>query len=920
MEMPPRITRWNWSLFTLLGLASANMCVVAQEASEGEGDALSPANVEFFEKKVRPLLVERCFECHSGNETNGGLSLESRSAILKGGDSGPALVPRKPEMSRLIEAVRYGNEDLKMPPKNRLSEEEVAVLEKWVSLGAPDPRVGDVNAGPMPVGMSIEDGRNFWSFRPLPAPVIPDVKNTAWVRTPIDAFLLARLESTGLQPAPPVDKRTLLRRVTFDLIGLPPTVNEVDVFLADDSPQAYARVVDRLLQSPHYGVRWGRHWLDVARYADSNGLDENLALGNAWRYRDYVVDAFNNDKPYDRFLVEQLAGDLIPNATIDSKAATGFLVLGAKVLAEPDRDKLFMDTIDEQLDSTGKVFMGLTLGCVRCHDHKFDPLKQTDYYALAAIFKSTRTFATSQTGVIKHWHEYEFATDADRQDLAKVNAEIGRLNGAAASYKNQAINKLREVVRAQATEYLVAATKFAPDATLTEVQEVAAPQELHPRVLHHCRLLLDYSQDHPFFTAWHSLAKQEDAAEAIDEHYRALFTEAETALAAKKKADPKATTTGDPRLDMARAALLDASGFLTIPAKPDFALDEATMAEYNRLMEAARVYESNAPDVPAVMGVGTDKVVHELPIHIRGSHLNLGDPIAREFPEVMRTSLVRPIFPADSSGRLELARWMASSQHPLTARVYVNRIWNWHFGGGIVRTTENFGQLGDRPSHPALLDWLARDFIKNGWSTKELHRQILLSSAYQMSVTHPSSEMAQLTDSDNRLLWKFPLQRLDAEQIRDSILSISGRLDYGLGGKTVPLRNRQFVFNHTSVDHTKYDSLRRAIYLPVIRNNIYAFFEQFDFPDPTMPTGRRNSTVVAPQALLMMNSQLVMQSATEFATRILAESGDESHRVRLAYTLAFGRPSSEARSDAPTRFWKRQLLPVERTRRRCQAK
>jgi hypothetical protein len=859
-----------------------------------------PAAMEFFEKDVRPLLVKHCYECHSAGDVDGGLNLDSKAGVASGGDSGVVVVAGAPEQSLLIEAVRYKNQDLQMPPKGRMSDAAIAILEKWIRIGVPDSRTESRPGTVRPTGMTIEDGRDFWSFKPVADQAVPSVENGDWVQTPIDAFILAKLEGRKTGPAEQADKRTLIRRVTFDLIGLPPTSEEISAFLADESSDAFEKVVERLLESPQYGVRWGRHWLDVARYADSNGLDENLAFGNAWRYRDYVVDSFNDDKPFDQFLIEQLAGDLVPGSTRETKTATGFLVLGAKVLAEPDKEKLFMDTIDEQLDTIGKAFLGMTIGCVRCHDHKFDPIKQTDYYALAAILKSTRTFGDTQTGVIKHWHEYSMATEDELADLKKINAELAKKKSAASSFKSKATVKLRDEARAKAADYLAAAADFSPDTSLTEVSAIAEPLGLHPRILHHCRLHLQYHADDPVFAQWHSLKNSEDAGEGdsakqIETHYRTLFAKAESALAEARKTDAKTKTLDDERLEPVRAALYDLSGFLAVPPKPEFAFDEETLAEYYRLMEDARLAESNAPDEPSIMGVADGTVLTSLPIHIRGSHRNFGEPVGREFPEVMRTSNVRPVLPRNQSGRLELARWMASTQHPLTARVYVNRVWRWHFGSGIIKSTENFGRLGDRPSHPELLDWLARRFMESGWSTKELHRLILSSSTYQMASSHSDATIAE-ADPENRLLWKFGLRRLEAEQIRDSILAVSGRLDAELGGKTVPLRNRQFVFNHTSVDHTKYDSLRRSLYLPVIRNNVYSLFSQFDFPDPTMPTGSRNATVVAPQALLMMNAGLVMESADHLAKMLLNEGLDNAGRVNLAYERALGRLPSESES------------------------
>ena len=727
--------------------------------------------VEFFEKNVRPILIEHCYECHSAEDSEGGLDLESGQAWRQGGDSGPAIQPGDPDHSLVIEAVRYRNRDLQMPPANRLELEQVATLEEWVRSGATDPREPSSNAA-APTGMTVEEGRRFWSLQPVATVSIPRVEPGQWVKTPIDAFVSSRLQAKGIIPAPRADRRTLIRRVTYDLTGLPPTPEEVDRFLADDSPGAFDRLVERLLMSPHYGVRWGRHWLDVARYADSNGLDENLALGNAWRYRDYVIDAMNHDKPFDQFLIEQIAGDLMPGATRESKIATGFLVLGAKVLAEPDREKLEMDTIDEQIDATGKAFLGMTLGCVRCHDHKFDPLKQTDYYALAAIFKSTKTFGDTNTGAIKHWNEHIFASDDELERMKKVDEEIAKLKSAATSFKNRAIASIRDQARGNAAEYLIAATHLEPDASLTEVQRVAAPRDLHPRILHHCRLHLHYNREDEFFGKWHELRDEAvDHAFAVGQYYRPLLADAETALTEARKENAKANTLKDERLEAARKAVYDVSGFLAVPPKPEFALDEETLAAYYELMDDARVFESQAPDVHSAMGVTDREVVAELPIHIRGSHRNLGEPVAREFPEVMRDSTNLTEFPSDASGRLELARWMADPSHPLTSRVYVNRIWRWHFGAGLVRTTENFGVLGDRPSHPRLLDWLSEYFVKSGWSTKQLHRLILSSSVYQMS-TRPNGDSAVLAtevDPENRLLWRFNLQRQGPEQIRDSI-------------------------------------------------------------------------------------------------------------------------------------------------------
>ena len=875
----------------------ADPSAAGREVSEASE---SVAGIDFFERRIRPLLVDHCYECHAGDEWAGGLRVDSREDLLEGGDSGPAVRPGDPDGSRLIEAVSYRNLDLQMPPAGRLSDQQVADLRHWVEAGAADPRRRDSDrpANP-PTGMSIEAGRQFWSFRPRASVSPPRPADPGWVRTPIDAFILDRLDGAGLAAAPPADRRTLIRRVTFDLTGLPPTPEETEAFLADESPGAWERVIDRLLASPRYGERWGRHWLDVARYADSNGLDENLAYGNAWRYRDYVIDSFNRDRPFDRFLIEQLAGDLIPDADRDSRTATGFLSLGAKVLAEPDHEKLVMDIIDEQLDTTGKAFLGMTLGCVRCHDHKFDPILQRDYYALAAIFKSSRTLADSKTGAIHHWYEHAFGDEAELARIEQVDAAIGEKKAAANRFKSQAMSAIRSEAVSRAAVYLAAAAEISPAASLRDIEGVAEPLGLHPRILHHCRLHLEYHREQPLWARWHRLVGDGAGFADIESHFAALFAEpsgeaAEGDAGEQDAAEGDAVGPGDDVAELralAQTALQDASGFLTVPAKPAFAFDEATLAEYYRLLDEARVAESEAPDAPAAMGVGEAETLVRLPLHIRGSHRNLGDPVPRGFPRVMLSPGQEVALPDDRSGRLEFARWLADPDHPLTARVYVNRVWRWHFGRGLVASTENFGVLGDRPSHPELLDWLAEEFVRSGWSTKSLQRLILSSAVYQMASYHPQTEQAATIDPENALRWRFDVRRLEAEPIRDAILEVSGMLDRTVGGKTVPLRNRQFVFDHTSIDHTDYDSRRRAVYLPVIRNHLYTFFEQFDFPDPTMPSGDRAVTVIAPQTLLLMNDDFVMEAAASLADRSRVAAGEGmAGRVEWIYRRAVNRP------------------------------
>ena len=720
--------------------------------------------LKFFETSVRPVLVEHCQKCHGEKKQWAGLRLDSRAAVLRGGDSGAAVQPGKPNESLLIKAVRHEDEDLKMPENSKLADRQIADLVRWVEMGAPFPEVSKT-------AVRSRDP-NHWAFQPPAAPPVPEVKNVAWADSTLDRFVLAKLEAAGLAPAERADKRTLIRRVTFDLTGLPPTPAQIEDFLKDDRPDAYAQLVDRLLSSPAYGERWGRHWLDVARYADSNGLDENIAHGNAWRYRDYVVAAFNEDKPFDQFILEQLAGDLLPASDEAHRhqllIATGFMTIGPKVLAEVNQDKMKMDIVDEQLDTFGRVFLGLTLGCARCHDHKFDPIQTADYYGLAGVFKSTKTMET-YTKVAK-WHENPLASPAATAMKAEYDAQL--------AMKKQALDA-----------FIVAADKQAKD---------------------------------------------------------------------KLPADAKP------------------------PEKLETLYPEATKAELAKLREALAGVEKNPPDLPAAMGVTEDKVV-DLAIHIRGNPLKLGDVVPRHTPPVVRGPQPSA-FSTSESGRRQLAAWLTDPQHPLTSRVIVNRVWRWHFGTGLVRTTDNFGLLGESASHPELLDWLARRFVADGWSFRSLHRLILNSRTYQLSSLPDAALVA--ADPENRLYGRANVRRLEAEEVRDALLQISGKLDSTVGGSLLKVKNRGYLFDHTSIDLSDYTSQRRSLYLPVIRNNVFDLFQLLDFPDPAVPSGDRAMTTVAPQALLMLNSDFVMQSADELARRLLSEAGSDDERLsRLSQTV-----------------------------------
>lgn len=894
----------TWTLKSLVMLVAAILTALSGGSSAVAlpEESPSPAQAEFFEKRIRPLLDSHCLECHSEKEKSGGLSLDHRDSLLTGGDTGPAIDLLNPSESLLLKAVHYQDELLKMPPMGKLSEQEIRWLEEWIVQKAPDPRSKPSDAPAAPLqGMSIEDGRQFWSFRPIAAPDVPKIpglgeqvetETVPSIEPPssaLDLFIEQQWSRSGLLPAPTAPKRVWLRRVTQDLLGLPPTFDEIAEFEQDDSPDAFERVVDRLLNSPQYGVRWGRHWLDTVRYADSNGLDENLAFGNAWRYRDYVIRSFNTNKPFHRFVKEHIAGDLLDDASVESKTGTGFLVLGAKVLAEPDREKLNVDTIDEQIDTVGKVFMGLTFGCARCHDHKFDPVKQADYYALAAIFQSTRTFADTNTGAIKHWNEISIASDEERKEIAELNKAVAAKQAAYNKAKSSAMEELRQATRAKVIDYLAASMELAPDCTLASCVPIAEKHSLHPRVLLNCRLYLARFGDGELFRVWDDCYRRQSRDEMI-EHYRSVF-------------DPKSDKPEELK-KVAAAALANPTGFLAIPAKFEHALTEEKIAEINRLAEEARLFESAAKDEAAVMGVQDARVTPEMPIHIRGNYLSRGRLVSRSFPKVLSEDSQEPIFHRQQSGRLELAEWLVAPRHPLTARVIVNRLWGWHFGKGIVATTENFGLLGDKPSHPVLLDFLARDFIESGWSMKEFHRVVVLSRTYRLDSQHPNEREMSEKDPENRLLWKFPMRRLQAEEIRDGILFQLGELDMHLDGKTVPLRNKQFVFDHTSIDHTRYEMHRRTAYFPIIRNNLAPILQQFDYPDPTMPTGARNTTSVAPQSLLLMNAPWIIEASERAGSRLVEREPTESSRLYAAFQSSLGRAPTEKEAGIFSSFLK----------------
>lgn len=776
-----RTTPFNTIAFAHAALFVASISVAAV-ADDSAPQATNPTDeqIRFFESNIRPLLANHCYECHGEDAQEGELRLDSLHGMVTGGHAKSLFVAGKPQSSLLITAVGYRDSELRMPPEKKLADQQIADLTRWIEMGAPHPDSGKLKVVRRAT-VDFDAGRQHWAYRPMVKPNVPHrdlPQGVDSAENAIDAFILSKLSSQKLSPLDQADKRTLIRRATFDLIGLPPTPKEIAGFLADQSAEAFDRVVDRLLSSPHYGERWGRHWLDVARYADSNGLDENAAHGNAWRYRDYVVHAFNDDRPYDEFLLEQLAGDLLDSGDVLARRnqrliATGYLVLGPKVLAEVDERKMEMDIVDEQLDTIGRGIMGLTLGCVRCHTHKFDPLEHADYYALAGIFKSTRTME-SFTKVAK-WNEVSVAS---AEDVAKTTAHA----------------------------QLIAVKK-----KQIEDRVAAAKQQLEPP------------------------ASEADPKD-IEKHFPA-----------------------------------------------------STQTELKSLRAELKELEKSTPLVPTAMAVG-EGTVADTSIHIRGSHLTLGESIPRRFPRVLAGD-DQPRLPADQSGRLEFARWLTEPDHPLTARVMANRIWRWHFGKGLVPTVDNFGVNGQRPTHPQLLDWLAVRFVEEGWSIKAIHRLIMSSQTYQRSSQQNASNA--VVDGDNRYYWRFDGRRLEAEAIRDAMLAVAGTLDRTMGGRLLETPNRQLVFNHTSQDTSSYDSHRRSIYVPVIRNHLYDMFQLFDYSDASVLNGNRDTSTLSPQALFFMNSEFVLDVTTSWADRVRQIETSKRQRLTLLVEQAYGRLPTE---------------------------
>ncbi len=869
--------------------------------------------LDFFEKKIRPILTESCYKCHSveAGKSKGGLTLDSREATQKGGEGGPAVTPGDPSKSLLITAIQYTDKDLQMPPKKdgkKLPDEQIADLVAWVKMGAPDPRVG--KAHKKLTGLSAE-ARAHWAYQPVKKPAIPAVKNRAWCATPVDAFILQKIEAQGMVPSPPADKETLLRRATYDLIGLPPTPKEIEAFLLDQSPGAFAKVVDRLLASPHYGERWGRFWLDSARYADTSGDRANNMAGDyrfpyAWTYRDYVIRSFNEDKPYDRFVMEQLAADKLPDLKDPRDlAALGFITVG-------DRTGNTNDVINDRIDTVSKGFLGMTVACARCHDHKFDPIPTKDYYALHGIFNSIEepkekpviSYAKSDVAI-------EFQTKMAKLEDTNRDIYYRVVDEKNAEFRQKASAYLRAwyLTRRGATEAeQLEATKVQTEEKLDRdiTQAIGGAIGRNDELFAPIHAFQDGKWDQVVTPANKKLnaivaagltGGKPSSFDGLADAYERIFMSVDSKAHGFVKLNSAVkgmndTLTGvEPGINALASVPLHISpaNYLStdnlrreIDGWPQGPRNGSgwVFAQMNELKL------TNGGSDARAMVVNDVRTPTDTAVFIRGQAGVRGDIVPRRFLEVLSGGNPKPF--KIGSGRLELAQAIASKSNPLTARVIVNRVWLHHFGEGFVRTPDDLGTMSEAPSHPELIDYLSSYLMDQGWSLKKLHKLIMLSKVYQNS-SHTIKAYEQL-DPDNRLLWRANVRRLDFEAMRDSLLVFSGKLDSEVGGQPVNITDEPY-------------SNRRTVYGYIDRGNLPELMAHFDFSNPEAPNSKRATTIVPQQALFLMNSPLAIDVARSVLARPeVQNSRDNLNRVFNIYRILFQRSPSPSEIDLALQF------------------
>jgi len=946
-------------IMSINNLFLAAIIAICGVAASSRAQSPNPKQVDFFEKNIRPVLLTHCYECHSAEskKVKGGLLLDTREGLLKGGDSGPAIVPNDLKKSLLIVGIRHESADPhKAMPLNKakLSDEIIADFEQWVKLGAPDPRVGKAIA--KSPTWSAEQVADHWAFKKIANPPIPKVVDAKqFVQNPIDQFILAKLNETKLEPSPKADKYTLIRRVTYDLIGLPPTPEEVDAFLADKSTNAFEKVVDRLLASSNYGERWGRHWLDIARYSDTTGDRGGGARQSvypyAWTYRDYVIAAFNKDLPYDRFIIEQIAADRLPESNEDKilLTALGFLTVGKRFMNNAN------DVIDDRIDVVTRGLMGLTTACARCHDHKFDPISTQDYYSLHGIFNSSEEVRNSAPlfDPKKNPEYLDYLAE-----VAKIDQEVARyVEGEAARVVSGMLRDAGNYMLA-GHEWMrkpftgkkrvpASASYYGIRATLKKglILELAHPWFVQLEAIEAGK------KNDPVFSPWLKFAAlpedqfQERAPELLKEiaaskevnpaiaralvakkpaslqDVAAVYTTVLATLHEQLKLDrfhPNAKTPFDATPTQRALSDVDMEAMRkhlygsTSPLLPDDAA--MTRSQYLFPRNKAAIYSKvlnldlTHPGAPVKAMALVDKpIIKNSPVFIRGEPENLGPVVPRQFLTVL-SGKNQKLF-SDGSGRLELARAITSRDNPLTARVMVNRVWQWHFNQAIVRTVSDFGFRSEPPTHPEMLDWLATWFMNNGWSLKKLHKLMVTSATYQQQSL--ATDAGIETDSTNQWLWRYNIRRLDVEELRDSLLSLSQTLDPKMGGPPFSfgelgpnMARPKYLGADFSAVKTNAPE-RRTVYALIDRSGLSEVFNTFDFADPDMSNGERILTTVPQQALFMMNSPFIAEQVKNILARSdFPAKGSDDEKVTFVFRVIFQRAPREKELDLARQFLK----------------
>ena len=935
--MKPKLRNHLAGLFSSLAMCfSGNVC-----AADANPDA-----ARFFKEQVHPLLKAHCIKCHGGEKTKGGLTLTSREGFLKGGENGAAFDPATPDKSRLLDMLSYRDAEHEMPPAGKRPPAEIDIFRKWLEMGAPyDPSLETntqhtVQSKP---AESWEERANWWAYKPVRKDAPPAVSEPALGKNPVDAFLAQKRAEKGLRTNPPATKEQLIRRAYYDLTGLPPSPEEVARFVSDASPDAWPKLVDALLAKPQYGEKWARHWMDVVRYAESEGFERDNDKPHIWRYRDYLIEAFNKDLPYNRFILEQLAGDEIESPTQESLTATGFLRLMQWDDEPSDRLQAKYDLLADNVQMASEAFLGMTMGCARCHDHKKDPISQKDYYSFMSFFHGLRDYGATRNSP-RMWvpeAEREQLSQAHTRRLAAMDAKYQRQRDvllhwyAKASPKNASHKEGAVLVAAQggaenAWQHTIKdppsnwrAESFVPQDWSVANSTSAAPgatvwmrakfglAELPSDFF----LDLEYEGDTEVFLngtpilQGHHLPKGRRTIELAPNFKRLLHTGANVITIRARVAE--AGTLPKVSLHSGHTPLALAERLLRGPKKSEQAeLDKlagggdllANLKNANTVWLAEAAKPLGIP-ISAAAEDGINPA--PLAIHRRGSPQNLGDPVEPAFPAVLKSKGALlpspvPLKNKNSSGRrLALAHWLTQPDNPLVSRVAVNRIWQHHFGRGLVPTPNDFGRLGELPTHPELLDYLARTFVEKGWSFKAMHRLLMTSQAYQMNSSGTAESLAK--DPENVLLWRFPMRRLTAEELRDSILSVSGVLVPTMFGPPVHPPLPRAVLETQSVPgrnwplETEEETARRSIYVHVKRSLSVPLLADHDQAPTDTPCAVRFVSTVSTQALGLLNSEFMERQSQLFAARLRKEAGDTlASQIRHGLHLVLQRPPREA--------------------------